>query len=100
VLTGSLAVGGGLLVRALAAADRPAVPRPRSTSGDETIQPNWKERVTISVGPQEADLVGANEKVLQSAVDYVARLGPQTQKIKLADNRFAGLSREVEDLRT
>jgi len=54
---------------------RPRVSKPRATSGDKVSEPNWDERLTITVGPKEADLVGTSQKVLQAAVDYVSRLG-------------------------
>lgn len=78
--------GMGLLAQAAVgrAADndeRPPVTRPRATSGDDRSEPNWDETLTISVGPKEADLVGSTEKVLQAAVDYVARLGGGTVKV-------------------
>src|SRR5262249_16421786 len=38
-------------------------------------------RLTITVGPKEADLVGTSERVLQAAVDYVARLGGGTVRV-------------------
>jgi hypothetical protein len=60
---------------------RPRVTRPRATSGDKVSEPNWEERLTITVGPKEADLVGTSHKVLQAAVDYVARLGGGTVRI-------------------
>jgi len=41
----------------------------------------WKERLTVTVGPEKADLVGTDHKVLQAAVDYVARLGGGTVHI-------------------
>jgi nitrous oxidase accessory protein NosD len=75
------AAGTAMLGSRLRAAERPEVTRPRATSGDEAIEPNWNERVTITVGPKEADLVGTTEKVLQAAVDYVARLGGGTVKV-------------------
>ena len=53
----------------------------RSTSGDKASEPNWDERLTITVGPKDADLVGTSHKVLQAAVDYVARLGGGTVRI-------------------
>lgn len=53
---------------------------PRATSGDSR-EPNWEQRLTLSVGPQKADLVGADDKVIQAAVDYVARLGGGTVQI-------------------
>ncbi len=58
--------------------ERPAVANPRATDGDERFEPNWDERLTITVGPKKADLVGSNDRVLQAAVDYVARLGGGT----------------------
>lgn len=64
----------------LAADGRPPVTSPRATSGD-AVEPNWNERLTLTVGTSKADLVGNNEKVLQAAVDYVARLGGGTVKI-------------------
>lgn len=82
LLLGSLATAGaGLLGRWSYGRERPAVTRPRATSGDEGVEPDWKERLTVTVGPKEADLVGATDKVLQAAVDYVARLGGGTVKI-------------------
>jgi hypothetical protein len=40
------------------------------------------------VGPQKADLVGTNEKVIQAAVDWVARFGGGTVKILPGVYRF------------
>ncbi|MBC7820825.1 MAG: right-handed parallel beta-helix repeat-containing protein [Planctomycetaceae bacterium] len=60
---------------------RPKVTSPRATSGDTAVEPNWDERLTISVGNKEGDLIGSNEKVLQAAVDTVARLGGGTVKV-------------------
>ena len=65
----------------LAAEERPAVTRPRATSGDDASEPDWKERLTITVGPEKADLIGATDRALQAAVDYVARLGGGTVQI-------------------
>lgn len=55
-------------------------PAPRATSGD-LHEPAWDERLSITVGPRDADLVGATEKVLQAAVDYVARQGGGTVRV-------------------
>lgn len=79
-----LAASGGL-VAALAAAGRaPAEERtpasPRATSGD-AVEPDWQQRLTITVGPDKADLVGSDHRVLQAAVDYVARLGGGTVQV-------------------
>lgn len=60
---------------------------PRATSGDP-VEPDWAERLTITVGPQKADLVGANEKVIQAAVDSMARWGGGTVKILPGVYRF------------
>jgi hypothetical protein len=59
-------------------ADPPPLAPPRATSGDAVVQPKWDERLTLQVGPRKADLVGATDRVLQAAVDYVARLGGGT----------------------
>ncbi|HEY3966454.1 MAG TPA: right-handed parallel beta-helix repeat-containing protein, partial [Planctomycetaceae bacterium] len=49
-----------------------------ATSGDAVAEPNWDERLTVTVGPQDAQIVGMTDKALQGAVDYVARLGGGT----------------------
>ena len=60
---------------------RPPVRNPRATDGDERFEPNWNERLTVAVGQKQGDLVGSDDKVLQAAVDYVARLGGGTVKV-------------------
>lgn len=60
---------------------RPDVTRPRATSGDTAIEPEWAQRLSITVGPKDADLVGTSARTLQAAVDYVARYGGGTVKI-------------------
>jgi hypothetical protein len=70
-----------MMSRRSSAAESPAVTRPRATSGDSVVEPDWKERITITVGPNEADLIGTTDKALQAAVDYVARLGGGTVRI-------------------
>jgi hypothetical protein len=57
------------------AAERPPVTQPRQTSGDKAVQPDWEERLTVTVGPKDADIVGTDQRAIQAAVDYVARLG-------------------------
>lgn len=73
----------GLLAASSAclADDRPPVTVPRATSGD-AVEPNWAERLTVTVGPRDAQLVGTDDKVIQAAVDYVARLGGGTVHIR------------------
>src|SRR5207247_142802 len=68
---------GGLAASALGltsarADDLPKNSNPRAICGD-LVEPDWDQRVTITVGPKDADLVGTTDKVLQAAVDYVAR---------------------------
>jgi hypothetical protein len=55
-------------------AQRPPVVNPRATAGD-AIGPNWQERFTLTVGTNKGDLVGSDERVIQAAVDSVARFG-------------------------
>ena len=76
---------GGLLAGAsgvhLARADElPGNPDPRAISGDP-VEPDWRQRVTITVGPRDADLVGTTDRVIQAAVDYVARKGGGTVRV-------------------
>lgn len=66
------------------AEDQPAANQPpRATSGDDVAEPNWDQRLTVKVGPDSktAELVGNSEKVLQAAVDYVARFGGGTVQV-------------------
>lgn len=58
-----------------------AVDPPRQTSGDRIAEPSWEDRLTVSVGPQDADIVGTDHRALQAAVDHVARLGGGTVRI-------------------
>jgi nitrous oxidase accessory protein NosD len=79
-----LASSGALVTAGLALAERegkPSVTNPRATSGDSAVEPRWDERLTLTVGPSKADLMGNTDKVLQAAVDYVARLGGGTVKV-------------------
>jgi nitrous oxidase accessory protein NosD len=63
------------------AADAPPVAPPRATLGDEVVEPAWGERLNITVGISDGDIRGADEKAIQAAVDYVARLGGGTVTI-------------------
>lgn len=77
-----IALVSTVIVGRLAADDgRPPVTSPRATSGDTAVEPKWDEQVTITVGNKEGDLSGSTEKVLQAAVDSVARLGGGTVKV-------------------
>lgn len=78
------------IVGAWSVASVNAQDRPRATLGDSVEEPRWEQRLTISVGqqPSGADIVGSNEKAVQAAVDYVARLGGGTVKILPGTYRF------------
>ena len=75
-LGGTMAAGA--LGSRLFASERPPVTRPRASDGDDRFEPDWDRRLTITVGRKDADLVGRDDKVLQAAVDYVARFGGGT----------------------
>src|SRR5262245_54140977 len=62
------------------AADLPENPNPRAIFGDRA-EPDWDQRLTITVGPKKADLVGTTDRVLQAAVDYVAPRGGGTVRV-------------------
>jgi hypothetical protein len=82
------AFGGAALQSSAATTDHPVPVRtPRATSGDP-VEPNWTQRLTLTVGPKTADLVGSTEKVVQAAVDSVARWGGGTVKILPGTYRF------------
>src|SRR5688500_17132808 len=86
-LAGCLAVpaamGAGLIrSRDAAAEERPAIEGitppvvgPRATSGDDRQEPEWAERMTVTVGTRSGDIRGRDDKALQAAVDYLARYG-------------------------
>jgi hypothetical protein len=80
-------LSAGMLSAAETRPQAPSVTRPRATSGD-MIEPEWEQRVTISVGPNKADLVGSDHRVIQAAVDYVAGLGGGTVQILPGTYRF------------
>ncbi|MCP4783872.1 MAG: right-handed parallel beta-helix repeat-containing protein [Fuerstiella sp.] len=61
--------------------ERPPVMNPRATDGDEHIEPDWKQRLTLAVGTKSGDLIGTDDKVIQAAVDYVSRLGGGTVRL-------------------
>ncbi|MGY8675386.1 MAG: hypothetical protein ACKVHO_22670, partial [Verrucomicrobiia bacterium] len=80
------ALGLGLSVPAFARV--PIVNLPRATSGDSAEEPDWAERLTISVGNRNADLMGKNEKVIQAGIDWVARQGGGTVKVLPGEYRL------------
>ena len=72
------AITGVALSRLAAGDDMPAIVHPRATSGDCAVEPDWKERLTVTVGLDKADIVGNSDRVIQAAIDYAARLGGGT----------------------
>src|SRR5213594_363585 len=60
--------------------DLPKNANPRAIFGD-SVEPDWEQRLTITVGQEKADLVGTTDRVIQAAVDYVARRGGGTVRI-------------------
>lgn len=71
-----------LLLGPARAADPPAVTTPRQTSGDTVSQPVWQETLTVTVGNHDADIIGADHRAIQAAIDHVARLGGGTVHVK------------------
>lgn len=60
---------------------RPSVTNPRATSGDTRHAPKWDEMFTLTVGNDAGDLRGKDQRVIQAAVDTVARMGGGTIKL-------------------
>jgi len=60
--------------------DLPKNANPRAIFGD-SVEPDWEQRLTITVGHKKADLVGMTDRVIQAAVDYVARRGGGTVRV-------------------
>jgi len=60
--------------------DLPPNINPRAIFGD-SVEPDWEKRLTITVGQKKGDLVGSTDRVIQAAVDYVARRGSGTVRV-------------------
>ncbi len=60
---------------------RPPVTNPRATSGDARHGPKWDEMFTLTVGTDRGDLCGKDQRVIQAAVDTVARMGGGTVRL-------------------
>ncbi len=80
-LAGSAAAMTAAASRAVLADDPPSVTNPRATDGDERFEPKWDERLTINVGEKTGDMIGKTDRVIQAALDYVARLGGGTVRV-------------------
>ena len=65
----------------LLADGRPVVKDPLATDFDSRVEPDWQQRLTISVGNSNADLVGTDHKLIQAAIDYLAGHGGGTARI-------------------
>jgi len=77
-----------LLPATIYASERPVVTQPRQTSGDKVVQPSWQDTLSVTVGNEDADLVGNDQRAIQAAVDYVARFGGGTVHIKAGTYRL------------
>jgi hypothetical protein len=60
---------------------RPPVTNPRATSGDLRSSPRWDDSLTLTVGNDKGDLNGTDQRVIQAAVDTVARMGGGTVRL-------------------
>jgi hypothetical protein len=74
------ALAGAAMAQSARADDRPPMTNPRAINAD-AVEPKWESRLTITVGPHKADLVGGDEKAIQAAVDYMAGWGGGTVHI-------------------
>lgn len=70
------------------AGDMPEITKPRATSGDMMVEPDWDERLSITVGPGKADIAGNTGTAIQAGVDYLARLGGGTLKLLPGEYRL------------
>lgn len=84
---GALLGASGITAK-LISDEPPPVTQPRATSGDDVVEPAWTERLTVTVGTKEGELVGSTDKVIQAAVDYVSRLGGGTVQLAPGTYRF------------
>ncbi len=44
-------------------------------------EPDWKSKLTITVGTRDGDIIGNSDRPIQAALDYVARLGGGTVQV-------------------
>src|SRR5262245_60762088 len=58
-------LAGALGAPLLRADELPRNSNPRAIFGD-AVEPDWKQRITVTVGPKKADLVGTTERVIQA----------------------------------
>ena len=84
----AVAAGSALSWQSAQSAERPPVSNPRATSGDQIHEPGWEVRFTVTVGQGRGDLQGSDQRVIQAAGDYVARVGGGTVQILPGRYRF------------
>lgn len=77
----------------------PAVTNPRATSGDARHGPKWDESFTLTVGNANANLIGSDQRVIQAAVDTVARMGGGTVRLLPGTYRLRNAVRLCSNLR-
>ena len=68
-------------VESSVAADPSGVKNVRATLGDAMVEPAWERRLTVTVGPANADIIGSTEKTIQAAIEYVTRFGGGTVRL-------------------
>src|SRR5216117_624535 len=78
--TVSALVAGAFGANLVRADELPRNTNPRAIFGD-SVEPDWNQGLTVTVGPKKADLVGSTDRVIQAAVDYVARRGGGTVRV-------------------
>ncbi|MFA7691380.1 MAG: right-handed parallel beta-helix repeat-containing protein [Candidatus Hydrogenedentales bacterium] len=78
---GWLHLASGLVAGSALAGEFPMITRPRATSGDTVVEPDWEEKLSVTVGAANADIIGETDKALQAAAEYVARQGGGTVKV-------------------
>jgi hypothetical protein len=71
---------GAVAGKLLGAEDLPENSNPHAIFGD-AVEPDWSQQMTMTVGPKKADLVGSTDRVIQAAVEYVARRGGGTVRL-------------------
>lgn len=77
----SLAITAASFIKKTSAGEPPRVSNPRATDGDDRFEPDWNERLTITVGEKSGDIIGHSDKAIQAALDYIARLGGGTVRV-------------------
>jgi hypothetical protein len=88
--TAAAAAGTLMARRGMATDERPPVTAPRATSFDVRVEPAWEERLTLTVGPKDADIVGTSHRAVQAAVEYAAGFGGGTVKLLPGTYVFRG----------